>query len=80
MFHRILVPTDLTDRGAKAFDVALKLSGIDRPRVTLLHVIETFRGLDFDEMRPAYQKLERKARGIMGGGRRTLAECRPRGE
>jgi universal stress protein A len=66
MFRRILVPTDLTDRGVKALDVALKLSGIDRPRITLLHVIETFRGLDFDEMKPAYQKLERKAREIMG--------------
>ena len=65
MFQRILVPTDLTERAAKALDVALKLTGTDRPRITLLHVIETFRGLDFDEMKPAYQKLERKAKGIM---------------
>jgi universal stress protein A len=65
MFQRILVPTDLTERAAKALDVAVTLNGGDRPRVTLLHVIETFRGLDFDEMRPAYQKIERKARGVM---------------
>jgi universal stress protein A len=65
MFQRILVPTDLTERAAKALDVAVTLNGADRPRVTLLHVIETFRGLDFDEMRPAYQKIERKARGVM---------------
>jgi universal stress protein A len=65
MFHRILVPTDLTERAAKALDVALSLSGTDRPRVSLLHVIETFRGLDFDEMRAAYQTFERKARKIM---------------
>ena len=65
MFQRILVPTDLTARAAKALDVALKLGGTDGPRVTLLHVIETFHGLDFDEMRPAYQRFERKAKGIM---------------
>ena len=65
MFQRILVPTDLTERAAKALKVALTLNGADRPRVTLLHVIETFRGLDFEEMRPAYQRFERKARGIM---------------
>lgn len=45
--------------------MALRLNGTDRRRVTLLHVIETFRGLDFDEMRAAYQKFERKAREIM---------------
>jgi nucleotide-binding universal stress UspA family protein len=65
MFQRILIPTDLTERAAKALDVALALSGTDQPRLTLLHVIETFRGLDFEEMKPAYQRLERKARGIM---------------
>jgi universal stress protein A len=65
VFQRILVPTDLTERAAKALDVALKLNGTDRPRVTLLHVIETFRGLDFEEMRPSYQKFERKAKEIM---------------
>ena len=65
MFQRILVPTDLTERAIKALDVALKLGGTDRPRVTLLHVIETFHGLDFEEMRPAYQRFERKASGIM---------------
>jgi nucleotide-binding universal stress UspA family protein len=65
MFKRILVPTDLTERGAKALDLALRLTAPGGSRVTLLHVIETVRGLDFEEMKSLYQRLEKKARGIM---------------
>jgi nucleotide-binding universal stress UspA family protein len=65
MFQRILVPTDLTERAAKALDLALELAADDQCHVTLLHVIETFRGLDFDEMTPVYQAFERKAKALM---------------
>ena len=59
MFRRILVPTDLTKRADKALDVALTLAAPGTSRVTLLHVIETFRGLEFEEMKPFYQKFEK---------------------
>jgi universal stress protein A len=65
MFKRILVPTDLTDRGVRALDLALRLAASRSSRVTLLHVIETVRGLDFEEMKSLYQRLEKKARGTM---------------
>ena len=65
MFKRILVPTDLTDRGVGALDLALRLAAPRGSRVTLLHVIETVRGLDFEEMKSLYQRLEKKARGVM---------------
>jgi universal stress protein A len=72
MFQRILVPTDLTERADKALGLALTLSATDNSRLTLLHVIETFRGLDFDEMKPYYQRFETKARGIMAAARARL--------
>jgi universal stress protein A len=64
MFRRILVPTDLTERATKALDLALKL-GAPTARVVLLHVIETVRGLEFDEAKPFYRKLEQKAQRSM---------------
>jgi universal stress protein A len=65
MFKRILVPTDLTGRATKALNLALRLAAPRGSRVVLLHVIETVRGLEFDEMKSLYQRLEKKARGIM---------------
>ena len=76
MFPRILVPTDLTERVHKALDLALALSAPDGARVTLLHVIETFRGLEFDEMKPHYQRFEKKAQGIMAAARARLPKTR----
>lgn len=76
MFQRILVPTDLTERVEKALDLALPLSAPDNSRVTLLHVIETFRGLEFEEMRPYYQKFEKKAQGIMAAALARLPKAR----
>jgi universal stress protein A len=76
MFHRILVPTDLTERAEKALDLALTLSAPDKSRVTLLHVIETFRGLEFDEMKPFYQKFEKKAQDKMSAARARLRKTR----
>jgi nucleotide-binding universal stress UspA family protein len=75
MFQRILVPTDLTERAAKALDLALKLSVPEGSRVTLLHVIETG-GLDLDEVKPFYQKLEQKAQRIMSAARERLGKTK----
>lgn len=76
VFQRILVPTDLTERVDKALDVALTLSAPDGSRVTLLHVIETFRGLEFDEMKPHYQRFEKKAHERMAAATARLPKTR----
>jgi universal stress protein A len=76
MFQQILVPTDLTERAAKALDVALALSAPDKSHVTLLHVIETFRGLEFDEMKPFYKKFEKKAQEKMTAARARLGKTK----
>jgi len=65
MFQRILVPTDLTERATRALDLALNLAAPGGARVVLLHVIETLRGLEPEEAKPFYQKLEQNAQRIM---------------
>lgn len=64
-FRHILVPTDLTERTKKALRLASKLASSDGARVTLVHVIETIDGLQFDELKPFYKRMERKARTTM---------------
>jgi universal stress protein A len=75
-FQRILVPTDLTARAEKALDLAMTFCAPDRSRVILLHVIETFRGLEFDEMEPVYRKFEKKAREKMAAAMARLPPSR----
>ena len=64
-FRRILVPTDLTNRAVKALRLASRLAEPGRSRITLLHVIETVRGVDFGELKSFYRQLEAKARAEM---------------
>ena len=61
-FGHILVPTDLTERTRKALQLVDKLASPGRTRVTLVHVIEMIEGLPFDELKPFYDRMERKAR------------------
>jgi nucleotide-binding universal stress UspA family protein len=75
MFRHILVPTDLTDRTVKALDVAIDVAVGDDAQVTLLHVIETIAGAEFEEFSAFYHKLEKQARerlnDIVARSRRT---------
>ena len=75
MFRHILVPTDLTDRTVKALDVAIDIAAGDDAQVTLLHVIETIAGAEFEEFSSFYHTLEKRARerlnDIVARSRRT---------
>jgi universal stress protein A len=79
-FRHILVPSDLTERTEKALQLARTLAEADTCRITLLHVIETIDGLPFDELKPFYSGLERKARSALSklassvDGTQTAAE------
>jgi universal stress protein A len=64
-FRHVLVPTDLTERTEKALELADKLTAPDSSRVTLMHVIQTIQGMQFDELKPFYEQMERKARATM---------------
>jgi universal stress protein A len=77
-FKRILVPTDLTDRATRALDLALALAAGRGSRVTLLHVVETVRGLGFDELRPFYRQLEKRGREKLAALTRRAGHAGPR--
>lgn len=62
MFRRILIPTDLTDRTVRALHVARDVAARDDSHLTLLHVIETIAGADFEELSSFYGTLEERAR------------------
>jgi nucleotide-binding universal stress UspA family protein len=79
-FRHILVPTDLTDRTQRALQLAGQLASRDGGRVTLLHVIETIQGLSLEEVKPFYDRLERKVRKLMEAlMRRARADAPPAG-
>lgn len=64
MFQRILVPVDLTEKNARAVEMARDLANDSGGKVILLHVIETL-DLPFEELEDFYKKLEDKAREKM---------------
>jgi universal stress protein A len=62
MFHKILLPVDLTDRHGRALTIAAELSAKSKGTVTLLHVIETIAGLSLEEEKDFFSRLEETAR------------------
>ena len=62
MFQRILVPVDLTSKSLAAVDLAYEFATQFRAEVILLHVIETIEHVQFEELKPFYQRLENSAR------------------
>src|SRR5215468_6348034 len=62
MFQRILVPVDLTDKSLAAVDLAYEFAAQSGAEVILLHVIETIEHVEFDELKPFYERLEKSAR------------------
>jgi universal stress protein A len=62
MFHKILLPLDLTDKHQPALDAAADAAKQSGGVVELLHVIEVMAGLSLDDEKTFYQRLERKAR------------------
>jgi nucleotide-binding universal stress UspA family protein len=62
MFKRILVPVDLTEKSLAAVEIAYEFAVKFGAAVTLLHVIETIEHVEFEELKPFYQRLEKSAR------------------
>jgi nucleotide-binding universal stress UspA family protein len=73
VFSRILVPTDLTDRAARALKLALALAQ-DRPAsVTLVHVVQQVPGLPPGEMRAFYDRLVKRSRRGLASAAKLFA-------
>ncbi len=62
MFHKILLPIDLTDKHQPALNAAADTAKQSGGSIELLHVIEVIAGLSMDEEKTFYQRLERVAR------------------
>jgi len=62
MFRRILVPTDFSVKSVAAVDVARDFAAQSGAAVILLHVIETIEHVEFQELKPFYDRLEESAR------------------
>ena len=62
MFRRILVPVDLTEKSLAAVDLAYDFATQSQAEVILLHVIETIEHVQFEELKPFYDRLETSAR------------------
>jgi nucleotide-binding universal stress UspA family protein len=67
VFHRIMVPVDLTNRNIPALQIAAKLALQNHARITLVHVIETLEGDTFEEFGKFYKRLEKQSRDKLEG-------------
>lgn len=74
MFKRILLPLDLSDRYRSAVDIAAGLAKQSGGEIVLLHVVEIIPGLDVDEERAFYGRLEKMAQKHLEGVSRRLRE------
>ena len=75
MFQRILVPVDLTAKSLSAVDLAYDFAKQSKAEVILLHVVETIEHVQFDDLKPFYDRLENSARkGLREFSERFVAE------
>lgn len=74
MHKHLLVPMDLTDRTAPVAGRVLGLVDPDGGRITLLHIVQTFREVPFEEEHEFYAQLEETARGILAGRAEAVTE------
>ena len=73
MYRNILVPVDLSDRPEPAVRSAADLAGAEGATVHLLHVIETIRGVPYEELEPFYESLRKRAERALDGWAELLA-------
>jgi nucleotide-binding universal stress UspA family protein len=74
MFHKILVPLDLTHKHRKALDTAAELARQGGGEVLLVHVIELIQGMPVEEEKDFYDRLEAAAREHLAEHARLLQE------
>jgi len=70
MFPHVLVPIELGDRSTRVLRIVETLPA---RRVTLLHVIHRVPGLQANEFRSFYKRLQRKAERVVAKAATTLA-------
>lgn len=61
IFENILVPTDLSEKGEKALSIAISMAPENVGTITLLHVIEKIEGVEEEEVKAFYKKLNERS-------------------
>ena len=61
MFRNVLIPVDLSEKGAVAIQAAIRVTDPMEDSITLLHVIETLQDAEYDELEAFYQRIREKA-------------------
>jgi len=66
MYRNILIPVDLSKKGAVAIAAVTEVADPDEASITLLHVIETLQDVEYDELEAFYQRIKEKAETLLG--------------
>jgi nucleotide-binding universal stress UspA family protein len=66
MYRNVLVPVDLSKKGAVAVAAATDVADPKEASITLLHVIETLQDVEYDELEAFYQRIKEKAEKTLG--------------
>jgi len=66
MYRNVLIPVDLSEKGAVAVAAATDVADPQEASVTLLHVIETLQDVEYDELESFYQRIKERAEKTLG--------------
>ena len=66
MYRNVLVPVDLSERGAVAVAAATDVADPKEASITLLHVIETLQDVEYDELEAFYRRIKEKTEKTLG--------------
>ena len=76
MFRSILIPLDLSGKAQTVINAALALAQPEPLRITLLHVIETLRDVESEEIEDFYRILRERAEECLAGWAEQLEQAR----
>jgi nucleotide-binding universal stress UspA family protein len=65
MVRNVLIPVDLSEKGAVAVQAAIRVTDPTEASITLLHVIETLQDVEYDELEAFYQRIKEKAEKVL---------------
>jgi len=66
MYRNILIPVDLSKKGAAAVAAAIEVADPSEASITLLHVIETLQDVEYEELEVFYRRIKERAEEALG--------------
>jgi nucleotide-binding universal stress UspA family protein len=65
MYRTILIPVDLSRKGAVAVAAVVEVADPEEASITLLHVIETLQDVEYEELEAFYRRIKEKAEKVL---------------